>query len=266
MRWTDLKTGLENQSLDIMEDGTLVLGAPVTVNGTPITLKLLGAGTNKMAALIEGTTWVLLFGKPSSNVQSRRATKSSFEEEVETLRALGSRGVPVPKPFDVVSAAGGTILFEMTGWKDGDESTIPVFLMEFMSRGTYVEMPKKTHAERDNFASVSIVPLARVPRTIVRTTDDIKTIRSVMQTHPWGDFQVMYNKVTGRVLVFDPLKTDPNASKYIASMTKWLDDIERAIEFDKRVSHLVGITTANSGAAANRLPGGRVFRNRANSQ
>lgn len=182
----------------------------------------LGAGTNKIAVRVAGTPWVLLFGKNSGQV-----VKHTFKEEVETLRALGIRGLRVPAPF--TAGAQAVYLFNIVLTFDGEQPTVPAFLQGYMSSDQYVEMKKKTPKQRDDFARTAIVIGGRVPATIGATLADLTLIREQFHASPWGDFQVMYNKFTGELTVFDPLPNDPNAEAYLHSIDTWLKDIQAAI-------------------------------------
>jgi len=273
MEWTQLKAALDGQGFDIqveegpdtwfMSESQRFQDTRLTANGCELTFRKLGAGTNKVAVLVraddQDTEWVLLFGKPSSNTQTRASTLQNVTEEVSTLRALGAT-VPVPRPFG--PALGGTVvLFEITAWMDGQEGPVPAFLMQFMSRSRFVEMQKRPERERETFARNAIVTGGRIPLTIVKTCDDLRTIRGAMATTAWGDFQVMYDKQSGAVLVFDPLPSDPNQAVYLALVDKWLKDIDDAIAADASMSHLQGATSGTT----SRTSDGRPFRDRSAS-
>jgi hypothetical protein len=161
----------------------------------------------------------------------------SFKEEVDTLQALGLRGLRVPKPFD--NGAQAEYRFAITVYNDGEEPKVPAFFQEFMSRDEFVEMTKTTPRERDEFAKHHIVTGGRVPATIEATITDLKKIQAELNSAPWGDFQVMYEKRTGRLIVFDPLPTDPNAAAYKHSVATWLKDIEEAMSVSKRLQKTV---------------------------
>jgi hypothetical protein len=225
MNWEQVRDRLQNHRFEIERTGPgkqdwVLRSNPDDPINPPQAFGTLGAGTNKMAVLVNGTSWVLLFGKTG-----RRVELDSFREEVDTLRALATRGLRVPRPIDGGQA---TYHFTITVFNDGDEPVVPAFLQAFMSREDFVEMTKATEQDRDAFARNHIVTAGRVPSTIDTTLADLRKIRQEMAQTPWGDFQVMYQKSTGFLYVFDPLRVDPNQRKYLTSIDTWLRDIEAA--------------------------------------
>src|SRR5262249_25673469 len=99
MEWTVLRDRLHNHRYEVTRNA---LNAKewtfASAEDDPIpdtTFTKLGAGTNKMAVRVDGTEWVLLFGKTG-----RPLEVASFREEVDTLKKYGARGLRVPKPFE----------------------------------------------------------------------------------------------------------------------------------------------------------------------
>ncbi len=223
MSWADLKARLQNQTYTITRVA-VPKSWSIAMDGQgvdPLTFTALGQGTNKLVCRIDGHPWVMAFGW-----SGRALERTSFKEEVDTLEALGFRGVNVPAPF--LGGVHADFVFSITTYDDGNEVVVPAFLQEYLNFADFDEMPKKVPAERDNWAKVKIVPGNRVPLTIEKTLTDINKIKDVFAVLPWGDFQVMYNKISGAILVFDPLKTDPNALAYKKSIDTWLADIAEA--------------------------------------
>ena len=198
--------------------------------------RYLGAGSNKHAIQIEGTRWVLLCGNP---VRTNQTYFDDFDKEVKTLVRLGTAGVPVPKPF------GGSAkpkVFHINLFFSGNEKRVPAFLQEYLpvTSTDFAEMPKAENA-RDNFAKTDILGGGTLPKTIWKTVDDLNTIAAAMSSAPWNDFQLMYNRSSGRVIVFDPMPF-PDVTpedeigrvrdRNLNTIDIWLDDIDGATQKD----------------------------------
>ena len=121
----------------------------------------------------------------------------------------------------------------MPCWKDGDEGSAFAFLLEFMPPDVFLEMPK-TLNEKLNFAKTHIVTGNRLPPTIDVTRSDLVKICDAWKIQKWGDFQVMYNKMTGSMTVFDPQETDGIMAQHEQAMNQWLTDIDTAIALDPK--------------------------------
>jgi len=178
----------------------------------------LGNGTMKRVVRIENEDWVLAL------VGDSPTAEKDMQNEVRTLLELSAAGVRVPEPF--VTGPQGEILFNLTVTNpDSDEidKVYPAFLQQFLP---YREMDKLK--KREDFAKDFIIDNG-VPPTIAQTIADLKAVLARLKVREWGDFQVMYQKATGYVYVFDPLPDNNSDVSSAKIVEKWLSDIEAAI-------------------------------------
>lgn len=182
-----------------------------------LTFKTLGSGSMKRVVRVEGEDWVLALAGDSL------AATQDMQGEVKALKTLAAAGVRVPEPF--VTGEEGEILFELTlsNQDSGDTKTYPAFLQQFLP---YQEMDKLKN--RGNFAKDFIVNGSVLPPTLDTTIGDLEKILARLEVREWGDFQVIYQKITGYVYVFDPLPENNSGVSSIPIVKKWLSDIDAA--------------------------------------
>jgi hypothetical protein len=158
--------------------------------------------------------------------------------EVKTLQLLGAAGVKVPMPF--TEAAPDELLFKLVVQnQDMGDMELPVFLQEFLPRTAWVEMVKLEGAA--GFAKSTMVPGGVVPGHIGTTVTRLKKILEQLRVKEWGDFQIMYNKIDGEVVVFDPLPANTSGKSFIPLVEGWLRDIQEAKDeaLRKVVGHVI---------------------------
>lgn len=226
--WTDIRDALNNRSFDYNEDSISLQ----LIGDNNVGFRYLGAGSNKIAMHITGTSWVLLFGNPARNIAR---SNIDIAGEINTLRRLSDAGVPVPGPFDSLGAMDPLFRINLTV----ADQPICAFLQIYMpaTAGRWAEMTKRGGME--TFAATQIVPGGQVSVTTGDTLDCLNKIRAEMAANPWNDFQVMYNRQNGKVVVFDPMefvndthRIQVQAEK-LTLIDRWLDDIIAAIENKK---------------------------------
>ncbi len=200
---------------------TVTLTAPP---GTNLTFTTLGTGSMKRVVKVDNENWVLALSGDSD------AAKTDMDGEVSTLLGLALHRIRVPQPFRTTITK-DEILFEMTVYNEdiGDEKVYPAFIQQYLP---YVEMDKI--ARKEDFAKNSILQGNVVPATIQTTVDDLTTILTRLKQREWGDFQVMYDRQTGYVYVFDPLPDNNSGTSFVPLVKRWLDDIEIARELQRR--------------------------------
>ncbi|MCV0396978.1 MAG: hypothetical protein K5872_08780 [Rhizobiaceae bacterium] len=183
----------------------------------------LGYGMNKRAFLVEEPSgaqdWVLAV---SSGLSS---AKTDMEGEAQKLIDLGKADVPVPAPFNEANVGLRDILFELRVIdNDGNDSEQTCFLQQYLP---FIEMDKINKSQPD-FASNRILVSGKKPPMHNRTVGDLKKIKKELKRQEWGDFQVMYDSVSGGVYVFDPLPTNTSGESPLPWVKKWIEDIESA--------------------------------------
>ena len=236
--WRDLKAQLMRGNFTLTMTGSA--GKPKTVSfvmegGAPserLTFTSLGTGSMKRVVRIVGHDWVLAIAGDSG------AAEADMLGEVKTLQLLGTAGIKVPMPF--TEAPPNELLFKLqVENQDMGDMEIPVFLQEFLPRTAWVEMVKLEGAAA--FAKSTMVTDGIVPGHIDTTVARLAKILDQMKIAEWGDFQIMYNKIDGEVVVFDPLPTNTSGKSFIPLVEGWLRDIREAKEaaLKKRVGQLV---------------------------
>jgi len=238
MAWRELKAQLMRGHYVLTLAGAF--GKPKTVSlvmdgGPPserLTFTSLGTGSMKRVVRIVGQDWVLALAGDSD------AAEADMLGEVKTLQMLGVAGVKVPMPF--TEARPEELLFKLTIQnQDMGEMEVPVFLQEFLPRTAWVEMVKLEGAA--GFAKSTMVTDGIVPGHIGTTVARLAKILDQMKIAEWGDFQIMYNKIDGEVVVFDPLPANTSGKSFIPLVEGWLRDIQGAKDaaLKKTVGHMV---------------------------
>lgn len=238
MAWRELKAQLMRGHFNLELTGPI--GKPKVVSfvmdgvaaSEKLTFTSLGTGSMKRVVRIDGHDWVLAIAGDSD------AAEEDMLGEVKTLQLLGLAGVKVPMPF--TEGRPEDLLFKLNVEnQDMGEMEIPVFLQQFLSRTSWVEMVKLEGAA--GFAKSTMVPNGIVPGHIGTTVARLTKILDQLKIAEWGDFQIMYNKNDGEVVVFDPLPTNTSGKSFIPLVEGWLHDIQEAKTdaLKKSVGHLV---------------------------
>jgi hypothetical protein len=231
MQWRELKAALMKYEYELdfpSQNGRTTVALSIPMENPPITFTGLGYGSNKRVLAVNRENWALaLTGDAATAVKD-------VVDEVITLNLLAKNGIRVPDPFGE-GVSPDDVIFNLTVHNlDNDKKkAYPAFLQQYLSSLTYVEMVKKEGPA--TFAKKHIVPNGVVPNTIQTSIKDITDIRDYFKKFgEWGDFQVMYNKIDGHVVVFDPMPKNLNSSlSFTSFVTTWLADIEAAIEADR---------------------------------
>lgn len=186
-------------------------------NAGGLTFRTLGTGSMKRVVRVEREDWVLALAGDSP------AAVKDMQGELKALKTLADAGVRVPEPF--VSGVEGEILFALnvTNTDSGDTKSYPAFLQQFLP---YQEMGKLKN--KNDFAKDFIVNTSVLPATLHTTISDLKKILARLKVKEWGDFQVIYQKETGFVYVFDPLPENNSGTSFVPLVEKWLADIDAA--------------------------------------
>jgi hypothetical protein len=196
------------------------------------TFTSLGTGSMKRVVRIVGQDWVLAVAGDSD------AAEADMLGEVKTLQLLGTAGILVPMPF--TEGRPEELLFKIRILnQDMGEMDVPVFLQQFLPRTAWVEMVKLEGAA--TFAKTTMVTDGIVPGHIGTTVTRLAKILDQLKISEWGDFQIMYNKLDGEVVVFDPLPTNTSGKSFIPLVEGWLRDIQEAKDaaLKKTVGHIV---------------------------
>ena len=182
-----------------------------------LTFRTLGSGSMKRVVKVDNEEWVLALAGDSP------AAKKDMDAEVETLKQLSEAGVRVPEPF--VTGLKGEILFNLKilNTDSGDTKSYPAFLQQYLP---YQEMDKLK--KKADFAQDFIVNESILPANLDTTVSDLKKILTRLKVREWGDFQVIYQKATGFVYVFDPLPENNSGTSFVPLVERWLSDIEAA--------------------------------------
>jgi len=253
MQWRDLKTALMKYQYELdfpSEGGKTTVTLNIPGENPPLKFTGLGYGSNKRVLAVDGENWVLaLAGDVATAVKD-------VVDEVTTLNLLAKNKIRVPEPFSE-GVSPDDVIFNLNVHNlDSDKKkAYPAFLQQYLSRLTYVEMVKKEGPA--NFAKNHIVPNGVVPNTIEATIKDITDIRDYFKKFgEWGDFQVMYNKIDGHVVVFDPMPKNLNTSiSFTSFVTTWLTDIEAAIEAERLKKGASPVLTRSGSFKSSGIPG-----------
>jgi len=213
-------------------DWTLSFQNPSESQG--LTFKYLGAGSNKMVAQVYKTSalpWVLCW---QSNERYQGAYRD-FKDEVETLQRLGKpdgtlRGCRVPLPFPVPGEPVNELFqFNVDNWESGDVADVWAFVIEFLDMANrYIEYKKKEGDLAGFLEKKCFAPnRAEAKKHVKSTRDTFDAIVRKWKQKTWGDFQVLYDKQTGELVVFDPLSdSTPTAEADVTkALAQWEKDI-----------------------------------------
>lgn len=232
MDWKELKNVLTKGAFELTISGNFGQSKTLTLtmDNKAKTFTSLGTGSMKRVLRVDEENWVLaLAGDDPMAVKD-------IEGEVSTLKKIGLFGIRVPEPFDDGTAGTDEIIFKLTVYNDdsGEEKEYPAFLQGFFPKPPYKEMPK-LNAKGDFAKNHILQPGGRVPSHIQKTVDDLNKIRDYFKKKgEWGDFQVMYNSLNGKVYVFDPLPQNLSGEKFIELVDKWLKDIQDARDAEQK--------------------------------
>ena len=205
-------------------------GAPdryVTHDGTNlitegITFEKLGAAQGKVAAHVlrngESTGWVLLV----ANAEVNGLNNGAIKNEANQLQELKARGVRVPDIHIPHGSQNQSPIFKINF--NGHESN--AFLERYMPRDRYLEMDKRRPANFIN--DIRAFDTNITEERLETLANDLQFLGEQMLEEPWYDLQLMYDKNTGHLTVFDaePVGTvDPgrkdNAKQGFRSIQDW---------------------------------------------
>ncbi len=220
MDWKALRQKLKAaQGFDLEIKGKFGQSKTINIKMYPetLTFKTLGTGSMKRVVRVENEDWVLALAGDSP------AAAKDMQGEVKALKELAEAGVRVPAPFK--DGLEGEILFALDIFNEdlGDTKTYPAFIQQYLP---YQEMDKLK--DKFNFAKDFIVKGSVLPATLDTTVADLKKILARLKVREWGDFQVIYQKETGYVYVFDPLPENNSGVSFVPLVERWLADIEAA--------------------------------------
>lgn len=225
MAWRDLKAKLLKGAFDLDFENAgfgkpkkILLAMHTASQSDMLTFTSLGNGSMKRVVRIVGEEWVLAMAGDSSMAMQ------DMTGEVKTLNLLGTAGILVPQPFNEAKPEELIFTLKVTG-ENGDERDTPCFLQQFLSRDSWVEMPKLVG--KDTFAQDTMLN-GGVPSHIDVSVDRLARILDQLRVKEWGDFQIMYNKINGEVVVFDPLPENKSGKSFIPLVERWLGDIRTA--------------------------------------
>ncbi|KAI9696995.1 MAG: hypothetical protein M1836_004956 [Candelina mexicana] len=221
----------------VEKDGKFVKYTLVFVDDTmkelvsaPLNLSFvfLGSGFNKtifgVNAGTRTTQWALAVEKGTSSNQVH-----TVKAENTILTRLGSTYLRVPGPFKRIDVP-KELISTVNVIFDEDKTFIKcsAYFMQRLtigSEGRFVEMEK---SERENFIRKCLEEIPDAKARIQHTIDTIKKIKEVYNEEPWADFQVLYDKADGGLLVFDPSASQIGIRmKDVNQMLdKWLKDLD----------------------------------------
>lgn len=195
----------------------------------------LGAGTGKHVFRIrkgqENLDWVFCFPAwPNS-----RNAQRDIKQEVEILERLGKEGVVVPIPFqDGKVGAADIVGFTLSNTDSGFHGETSGFFLEYLDlRGRYVEMPKKGADKEARGKWLQEVIERYKPgstKHLHATRRTFSKIRNAWDIKKWGDFQVLYDRSTGELVVIDPNNETTSAKDTEYILEKWEEDLKEMCE------------------------------------
>ncbi|OCT48101.1 hypothetical protein CLCR_04369 [Cladophialophora carrionii] len=141
--------------------------------------------------------------------------------ETGILADIGSKGVHVPRPFETELPKGFIVDVLLSNDEDSHHVAGCAFFMQRLDiGGRYIEMRKLVKPE--DFM-----------KKCLAEQDAVKHhIRTVSDTNPWADFRVLYDKVDGGPMVFDPWPDKAGIKQKAVDdmLDKWLHDLRNAVK------------------------------------
>ncbi|PHH89825.1 hypothetical protein CDD83_5151 [Cordyceps sp. RAO-2017] len=186
----------------------------------------LGAGTGKHVFRIQHVTasldWVLCF----PTFPDKRDAERDLRKEMDILQRLGQAGVAVPVPFrDGAAGQADLIRFELSNMDSGFEGHTFGFFLQYLDlKERYVEMAKKganKHARGDWLQRMIDTHKPDSLQNISVTKTSFHKILNAWTAEVWGDFQVVYDRKTGELMVIDPNDETKAASDTTSILEQW---------------------------------------------
>ncbi|KAM4066458.1 hypothetical protein HRG_000557 [Hirsutella rhossiliensis] len=192
----------------------------------------LGAGTGKHVFRVhDGTSdlnWVFCFATFPGN----KNTEQDIKAEMEILLRLGKEDVVVPSPFRKgEEGMAGFVEFKLDNPDADFNGTTYGFFLEYLDLDKrYVEMVKKGADKnaRGKWLQQTIDANMISKQNINTTKRSFQKIRSAWLTKQWGDFQTVYDRTTGALMVIDPNNdtTSKDVTEFILEQWKiYLDTV-----------------------------------------
>ncbi|EXJ54685.1 hypothetical protein A1O7_10026 [Cladophialophora yegresii CBS 114405] len=198
----------------------------------PLHFEFLGNGANKsvFAVTVGGThktptDWVLCV----QNSMLTPATKE-FAGETGILAYVGSKGVRVPRPFETPLPKDFIVDVLLSNDEDSHHVAGCAFFMQRLDiGGRFIEMRKLDKPE--DFMKKCLGEKDAI-KHVATTIDAVKHIRTVFDANPWADFQVLYDKADGGLMVFDPWPDKAGIKQKAVDdmLDKWLHDLGAAVK------------------------------------
>jgi len=249
MTWEELKNALTGaQTTFTMETDQKPPIFTMEVSGvtsTNITFTCLGGGANKKVFRVKvagedqtAPQWVLAV----STAQSPGTTLSTkdIQGEINVLSRLGENHILVPEPFMSSPGDKDNFRFQINIGGEYEPFPHPVFIEEFIPEN--IEIKKLGGSGKAAFFEETVFTQASIgPDQLKRARGDLEKLRDYLEVSPqtsqsnatktWNDFQVMYKKTTGEVVVIDPMEPGPgryaeDPGTYIA---QWLARIDKKL-------------------------------------
>ncbi len=215
-----INCGLHNYPLSFNSAKSLLRGKDVELDNS---FERLGKPSmNKQAYRIKDEPWVaLVVPKTTTTLAGIKSKEDKLVEEVEELKGIAQ--VPIETP----NIGDGEVI-------DCYKNTVPAvgFIQEFMEGE---ELDKRIRdVDLTNFINYAIDDITS--ETFYLAREKFRNMKSSMnriRNHIIGDkkvihdFQIFYQKSTGKILVFDPgdpAAPDPNRNKRVLRIVKILHD------------------------------------------
>jgi hypothetical protein len=221
MDWKTIQQNLQNATGFVLTmEGAVGKSKTITLkmmeSDQMLTFETLGSGSMKRVVRVNEGSWVLALAGDSSKAAA------DMLGEVRTLIKLSREGIRVPDPFPM--GVENKIIFNFNVYNDdvGETKTYPAFLQQYL-QGQEMDKLK----EKRNFAKDFILNTG-LPENIDTTVSDLTNILKVLVVWEWGDFQVIYQKETGFMYVFDPLPENNSGTPFAPLVRRWLADIDEA--------------------------------------
>ncbi|KAI9788816.1 MAG: hypothetical protein M1835_002040 [Candelina submexicana] len=145
------------------------------------------------------------------------------------LTRLGSTYLRVPGPFKRIDVP-ENLIFTVNVIFDEDKASIKcsAYFMQRLTIGTEGRFVEMETSERENFIRKCLEEIPGAKARIQHTIGTIKKIKKVYNEEPWADFQVLYDKADGGLVVFDPSASPVGIKvKDVNQMLdKWLKDLD----------------------------------------
>jgi hypothetical protein len=202
-----------------------------------LSFSFLGGGTNKLVFRVSQTNkptdWVVGF----QSIPGYRTGKKDITDEIDILQRLCKKDVVVPRPFNGTSETTELLItFYLDNYDyGGSPGLVYGFVEEYYDlesisnpSGRFVEMKKKD-GELSHWLQNIFNKYKPNKDSLHRTDKTLKLTRQAWNTKKWGDFQVIYDKQTGTLIVFDPNNELGNVAATEAILKQWELDMAKAL-------------------------------------